>query len=220
MTGTITRSELIEDVVSSKEIRNMVESLAREAKVVRGQIAGIEAHAGEVTDPALIAAAERRVGELRNALYGIIARATHEHYTPEDVRRWAEHSVAKGGRFPVFDTKVIRALGLIHKVPNCHLREAVLDLLEEGTSSYTDIIRTTRERLVEREREVGEDLSSDAWDCSSDKATKNSIASLQGQLGMRPISSRGSVSCVFLMRYELAVAISQAIGLNPIQAGV
>lgn len=220
MTGTITRDELAKDALAPGESLRMTAELSRRAKYVREQVETIEVHAAEVDSPTLKQEAVNKIAELRVTLYNIVAQATAGQHTADDVAYWAQSVMARGGRFPTFDTKVIRALVSINKVPNAPLREGVLRYLENGTSSYADIVRTVRERLEEIERTSGEDHGSTAWGCDSEQSTKDTIKGLLRRLGLKSITVRGQESCAFLIQYEDAVAVSQAIGMNPLTAGV
>jgi hypothetical protein len=198
----------------------MVAELSRWAKHVREQIEDIETQAAEVDSPTLKEAALNKITELRVKLYQIVATATEGQHTADDVEYWAQSVMARGGRFPTFDTKVIKGLASISKVPNASLREGVLRFLEDGTQSYTAIILTMRERLETLERISGKDHGSATWSCDTEVSRANSELGLRRRLGLKSVVERGFTRCAFLIEYEEAVAISQAIGMHPQQAGV
>lgn len=220
MTGAVTRDELATDALAPRESLRMIAGLSRRAKSVRAQISEIEGHAAEVDSPDLKNEAVGRVNELRLELYRIVAQATNDQHTPDDIQYWVQSVMARGGQFPTFDTKVIKALRLVSKVPNAALREGVLRFLDDGINSYADIVRTARERLEEIERTSGEDHGSTAWSCDTEESTTNAIHGLRRRLGLESTLVRGLRRCAFLIKYEDAVAVSQAIGMNPLQAGV
>lgn len=216
----LTRDELAQDGLAPRESLRMTADLSHRAKVVREQITEIESHAADVESSSLRETAALRIAELRSVLYGIVAAATHGQHTPGDVAYWAQSVQARGGKFPTFDARAIRALLTVAKVPNAAIREGVLRHLEDGTSSYADIASTTRERLQEAERRCDEDYGSTAWACDTEESTTNAILGLRRRLGIKSVTERGIVRCAFLIQYEEAVAVSQAIGMNPLQAGV
>lgn len=220
MTGTVTRDELAKDALAPRESLRMVAELSRRAKHTREQVEETRSLAAEVDSVPLKEQAALRIDDLHRTLYSVVAKATGGQYTAGDVAYWVQSVQARGGKFPTFDTKVIKALAAVTKVPNAALREGVLRFLEDGTNSYADVVRTARERLEETERQLGESYGSDAWSCETDESTTNAILGLRRRLGLKTVIVRGLESCAFLMQYEEVVAVSQAIGMHPQQAGV
>lgn len=220
MTGTVTRDELAKDALAPRESLRMTAELSHRAKSVREQIAEIETHAAQVESASLKDDAAQKVKALRAQLYAIVAEATGGRHTAEDVAHWVQSVMARGGRFPTFDTRVIKALVSISKVPNAALRDGVLRHLEDGIQSFTSVILTMRERLEEQERISGLDHGSETWSCDTETLRANSELGLRRRLGLKSVVERGFTRCAFLIDYEEAVAISQAIGMNPQQAGV
>lgn len=218
-----TEGELASDQTATRGVDQLVLQLTTESKRVRDEIEEIERLAPLVEDPERRLEARTRITELRWKLYQIIAAATHGRYTAIEVKEWVDHALRKGSVFPSLDVKVIRDLAHVRRVPNAPLREAVLNHLEEAEDGFPSLIGTAHERLVELENEHGEDYGSSAWCAVEDdeESVKAAIRGLRFQLGMATRSeSGGRMSCAFLIPYERAVAISQAIGLHPQAAGV
>lgn len=218
-----TEAELVGDRHAKEEVTSLIASLTHHSKVVRAEIAEIERLAPLVADPERRHEARTKITELRWKLYELVAAATHSRHTAVEVKEWVDHVLHKGATFPTLDVKVIRDLAHIRRVPNAPLREAVLDHLEESEDGFGFLIGTAHERLVELETGHGEDYGSSAWRAASndEEGTKSAIRGLRFQLGMATrTESGGRMSCAFLIPYERAVAISRAIGVNPIEAGV
>lgn len=214
-------AEGLADAAAAGEVSYMVADLTKRAKSVRDQITSIESTAGQVASSELRAAATKRIAELRIMLYQIVAAATHEMYSAQDVQAWVEHGLSRGGDFPTVDGKVIKDMAFIRRVPNAPIREAFLDAMEDGRVSQEQIVSTAHERLAELEDEGATDLEVSAWSCSDTESAKRATESVRTQLGMNVRrNSRGVVSCAMLIPYERAVALSRAIGLNPQEAGV
>jgi hypothetical protein len=215
--------ELVSDQAAKRGVDQLVLHLTTESKRVRAEIDEIERTAPLVADLDLRREARTKIVQLRWKLYEIVAAATHGRYTALDVKEWVDHALGKGAVFPSLDVKVIRDLAHVRRVPNAPLREAVLNHLEEAEDGFPVLISTAHERLVELEAEHGEDYGSSAWCAVEDdeESVKAAVRGLRFQLGMAIRSeSGGRLSCAFLIPYERAVAISQAIGMHPQQAGV
>lgn len=209
------------DLLAAEEVSDLVADLATAAKHVYGEIEELERLAPLVSCPERRQEARSRIVELRWRLCEFISAATHGHYTPVEVKEWIEHVLRKGAAFPLLNVSVIRDLAYIRRVPNAGLRKAVLDHLEEDEGGYRALVDNARDRLVALERTHGEDYGSAAWRIASEEQASRTVLEFRRHLGMETkVNGRGVVNCSFLVPYEKAVAISQAIGMHPLQAGV
>lgn len=214
----VTEDELREDRVATRATDDLIAELTAQATPIRKQISHVEAAASSAANEDLLAEAQTLVAKLRMELCRLVSLATHGAYTADDVSTWFKVTMRGGGKFPRLRGDTFNALAHITLVPVLPLRELFVDHLERDGGSYLDIMRAACGHLKQMEKEAGEDFGSRAWHCTSRQESKQALNEFQRHLGMLTLNNTGSY--VTFMSYERAVAISRAIGLNPIQVGV
>lgn len=216
----VTEAELREDHAATRDTDELIAELTAQATPLRRQIAKLEDAARHVTNEALLADARALISKLRLELCRLVSLATHGAYTPEEVSEWFAAAMRRGGKFPRLRGDIFDDLARIQQVPVLPLRESFVDYLETTPGiDYSSIVRAAHDHLVQMEQADGEEYGSEAWEEGHE--SKRPDLQFQTHLGMRERNDgKGGLSFKTFISYERAVAISRAIGLNPIQAGV
>lgn len=212
----VTDAELREDHAATRDTDDLINAITMQATPLRSEMARLEQATAGVTDSGLLSDAGTLLSKLRLELCRLVSLATHGAYTPEDVWDWFAATMRRGGSFPRIRGDLIRDLVKIKQVPVLPLREGFVNYLEANPGvDYAVILTSARDHLAEMEQADQEDYGSAAW------RGERPVTEMQKHLGMQERKAgNGTYHFVTFISYERAVAISRAIGLNPIQAGV
>jgi hypothetical protein len=212
----VTEAEWREDAAAGRDTDDLINTLTMQATPIRNEMSKLEDATAGVSDPELLNEAGTLLGKLRVDLCRLVSLATHGSYTTEEVWDWFAATMRHGGSFPRVRGDLIRDLVRIKQVPVAPLRESFVDYVEANPGvDYSEILTSARDHLAEMERADDEDYGSAAW------RGERPVNEMQKHLGMQQRKAgNGSYHFVTFISYERAVALSRAIGLNPIQVGV
>jgi hypothetical protein len=200
-------------------------SLARRATKLRKRLANMDP--SDEARAELTGAVEDAVEDLQWIQYGIYQLTADAcasvlddgevvyNFTPADVKAWCDRAVEMGATHPQIRAEHLRDLVRMRIIPNAPFRARLAEVQARGQSDR-DVTSLAHDALRQLEEQDGADYGARHFLVNGNPQSRH----LERLLGVQASDGGASQTLRLFIPYETGVAIMQALGMTPQEAGL
>lgn len=223
----------MDDDEAARDLARRENQMRIDARALTGTIKKLERRGGKlrrvldsIEDPITDSISTQMCAELdalgvemrsaRWALYQLTAFAIGGDYRACDIHAWCDRAQQMGASHPNLDFDLLLDLVHVRKVPNAPFRERLQELTGRGKDELTYLNHTYRHL---RDIEGADGCYGAASLMASGKPQPRALHRLLG-MATRPTTADRPPSLRLFVSYEQGVALSRALDMEPLQAGI